>query len=173
MRPNSLIVVAVALSTATLDDTSQRMKQASWPAARSSAASALPGASATSHNATRAPSRASRRAQAAPMPLAAPVMTTTRPPRPKEMVLLMERSLESEDWKGVTPARAWTPAGRCPPLYGRSARRSQAGVDGLDCRKGRSSQAIRPAALSAASSSSSASMRSSGSATPNARAPSP
>src|ERR1700759_1149964 len=43
MRPNSLTVVAVAASTSAFEDTLQRMKQAAWPAARSSAASASPG----------------------------------------------------------------------------------------------------------------------------------
>src|SRR6266487_1246135 len=48
-----------------------------------SSATALPRSSARSATTTCAPSAASRRAASAPIPLAAPVMTATLPPRPR------------------------------------------------------------------------------------------
>src|SRR4030095_2843367 len=59
--------------------TSSRVKTASPPLARTSASTARPSASRTSPIITRAPSRATRRASAAPLPSDPPLMSATLP----------------------------------------------------------------------------------------------
>ena len=79
IRPCNCRVCCTAASTCALLPTSQCTYEAPRPVA-----SAAPRVSSTSAITTRAPSRAKRQAQAAPMPCAPPVTMTTLPPSPNE-----------------------------------------------------------------------------------------